>query len=195
MKVLVACEFSGVVRRAFRDRGHEAYSCDVLPSLDNSPHHIQKDVTEVLKQQWDLVIAHPPCTYLCNLSAPRLAKDIGRRLKMIDGVAFFKTCLEANSPRVCVENPIMLHEARRLIGVDPTQMICPSEYGHRATKRTYLWLKGLPNLQPTSIIEIKRKKGELDTISAMGGKHLGLRRSITFQGIASAMAEQWGQGN
>lgn len=108
MKVLIACEFSGIVREAFRARGHDAYSCDLLPSLKPSPRHIQGDVSLVLKQPWDLVIAHPPCTYLCNSGVRWFKTDpVGRQIKMIEACDFFLSCLAANSPRVAVENPIM----------------------------------------------------------------------------------------
>lgn len=186
MRVLVACEFSGVVRRAFRARGHEAYSCDILPALDRSPYHIWKDVTPVLKEEWDLVIAHPPCTYLCN-SGVCWMRDVERRIKCLAGCEFFKMCLNANAVRVCVENPIMHGYAKERIGVDYTQIVHPWQYGHGQCKSTCLWLKNLPPLHPVNVVE-----GRGQAIHYLNGKNRGLKRSITFEGIASAMASQWG---
>lgn len=195
MRVLVACEFSGVVRNAFLARGHDAYSCDILPGL-NPTHdrHIQRDVSPLLGEPWDLVIAHPPCTYLTKLGAAKRAVDFGRRLKMLEAVDFFVACLNANAPRVCVENPIMFLDARARIGVDPSQKICPSQFGHDFTKATYLWLKGLPLLVPTDVREVimRGTPGRRDATSVHRSKQPGLLRSITHRGIAEAMADQWG---
>ncbi len=197
MKVLIACEFSGVVREAFRARGHEAYSCDILPTRSSSGRefHIQSDVTDVLKQRWDLVIAHPPCTYLSKIGARWRAKDLGRTMKMLEAVEFFKQCLNANADRVCVENPIMYLDVMEKIGVRPTQKICPSQFGHEETKATYLWLRGLPKLIPTDVREVVLvgKPGQRDATSRIGRSgYNGLLRSVTYQGIADAMASQWG---
>lgn len=189
MKVLVACEFSGTVRDAFIERGHDAYSCDKIKGYGKYPDkHYKQDVEPLLRQEWDLVIAHPPCTYLCN-SGVRWFKTYGisRMMSLVEGVRFFKACLEANSPKVCVENPIPHSYAMNRIGIPYTQIIQPWQFGHGHTKATCLWLRGLPPLEPTNIVE-----GRYPKVHLMSGKRLGLRRSMTYPGIARAMAEQWG---
>lgn len=197
MKVLVACEFSGTVRNEFLALGHDAYSCDVLPTTA-APHdrHYQKDVTGLLCEPWDLVIAHPPCTYLTKLGARwRTADPNGRRIKMLEAIEFFLACLNANSPRVCVENPRPYREVVDRVG-EPTQVVCPSEFGDTNTKTTCLWLRGLEPLVPTCE---KRKlvdgiPGRRDaTVRVQRGPHTGLIRSITSKHLAMAMANQWGE--
>lgn len=190
MKVLIACEFSGRVRDAFLDKGHDAYSCDILPSTTakNRDHHIQGYAEDLLDEEWDLVIAHPPCTYLANLGVRWFKRDgVERRLKLIEACDFFLRCLNANSPRICVENPIMHKYAKERIGVDPTQIIQPWMFGHGETKATCLWLKGLPNLVPTNVVSGRYPKSHLAT-----GRYQQKIRSVTPVGIAQAMAEQWG---
>ncbi len=190
----MACEFSGVVREAFRDRGHEAYSCDIMPSDDNSKYHIQDDVLQHLDEDWDILIAHPPCTYLCNSGVAWLHKEEGRMKLMDHGAKFFKTLKDSNIEKICVENPIPHKYAKSIIG-RYTQIIQPYEFGHAETKATCLWLKGLPRLIPTN--NVKREMDKLpDNIKhrihhTSPGKDRAKIRSITFQGIAEAMAEQW----
>ncbi len=188
MRVLVACEWSNTVRDAFLRRGHDAYSCDILRAEHPNPNwrrHIRGDVTPLLLEPWDLVIAHPPCTYLCN-SGVRWLTDAGRIDLMTDAVLFFKACLEANAPRACVENPIMHGYARGAVRVEPSQLIQPYQFGHPESKGTYLWLRGLPPLISTEIND--NRNGTIARLGSAGSKE----RSRTFAGIAKAMAEQWG---
>ena len=190
MKVLIACEFSGIVRDAFIKRGHDAVSCDLLPTERPGPH-IQSDVFDLFDEQWDLMVAFPPCTYLCNSGVRWLSGSSARWSKMTMAGAFFRTFLEIKSRHCCriaVENPIPHRYARYEIGRKYDQIIQPWQFGHGETKATCLWLKGLPNLEPTNIV-----KGRDARIHKMPpSKDRGRLRSITFQGIADAMAEQWG---
>lgn len=184
MRVLVACEFSGVVRDAFAAKGHTAVSCDLLPS-ERQGFHVQWDVREILTLRWDLMIAHPPCTYLCNSGVRWLAGNLDRVRAMYDAAEFFKMLLSAPVDRIAVENPI----PHRHAGLPPyTQTIQPWQFGHGETKRTCLWLKNLPPLVPTNIVE-----GREPRIHHMSpGPERSKERSRTFAGIAAAMAEQWG---
>lgn len=203
MRVLVACEFSGRVRDAFRAKGHDAWSCDLLPSMDDSPYHFQQNVLEILYDGcWDLLIAHPPCTYLCNSGVCRLynsdkSHNEDRWAKMIEAAIFFRTFLCSGISKICVENPVMHKYAIEHIGNKQNQTIQPYQFGHSKSKRTCLWLRGLSLLQPTSIIE-KPECGYWDNQTPSGQNKLGPSknrsklRSITYQGIADAMAEQWG---
>lgn len=185
-RILVACEYSGRVREAFRKLGHDAWSCDLLPAEDGSEFHEQCDVGDIILDKWDLVIAHPPCTYLCNSGVRWLTTEPGRVRKMKLACDFFKMFLEL--PRVCIENPVMHGHAKKLIGVQQTQVIQPWQFGHGETKATCLWLKDLPKLLPTNIVEGREGK-----VHAMPpGPDRGKERSRTYQGIADAMAEQWG---
>jgi len=190
MRVLVACEFSGVVRQAFRDKGHDAWSCDLLPADDESPYHNQGNVMAILNNDWDLMIAHPPCTYISNMSNCRI-KEEGRLEKRRNGMEFFFKLVNANIPRIAIENPRGLPE-REYRKAD--QIIQPYHFGHPAQKATCLWLKGLPLLTPTNIIEPYRKwdgkrwRTWVDTCKSHTGKY----RSVTFSEIAKAMADQWG---
>ena len=187
-KVLVACEFSGVVRDAFLRRGHDAWSCDVLDGRrPTRGRHYKQDVRPLLKEKWDLVIAHPPCTYLTKCGAPARQKDESRRDKMMLGIEFFMECLGANSPRVAVENPVPFKEVTEAVG-RCTQTIHPWQFGHLITKPTCLWLKGLPELESTDVVE--PINNIMDVIH--NPKTRRWMRSITFLGIAEAMAEQWG---
>ena len=181
MKVLVACEFSGVVREAFRSRGHDAWSCDLLPSeVDGA--HFQKDVRDVLDMEWDLMVAHPPCTHLA-VSGARWFKD--KRQEQIDALDFVNALLLANVPRIALENPISIISSRIC---KPDQIIQPWQFGHPETKATCLWLKGLPKLVPTNIVE-----GREARVHRMApGPDRWKERSRTLPGIAAAMAEQWG---
>ena len=188
MKVLVACEFSGVVRDAFTELGHEAMSCDLLPTESPGPHY-EGDVFDIIEDGWDMMIAHPPCTYLANSGVRWLHEQEGRWELMREGAEFFKRLLEAPVPMVAVENPVMHKYAVEIIGRRQDQTIQPYEYGHNESKRTCLWLRGLPELEPTLIIteDIQQTTWRLPPSADRWKK-----RSVTFQGIAEAMAEQWG---
>lgn len=182
MKILVACEFSGVVREAFRRKGHDAWSCDLLPADDNSPHHIQGDCLELLEDGWDLMIAHPPCTHLA-VSGARWWKD--KQKEQAAAIKFVKDLMAANIPKWAIENPIsLISTAIR----KPDQIIQPWQYGHGETKATCLWLKNLPLLRPTKIVEGR----EARVHKLPPSKDRWKLRSITYQGIADAMADQWG---
>jgi len=190
IRILVACEFSGVVREAFRKRGFDAWSCDLLPAEDESPYHYQCDVRDILNDGWDLMIAHPPCTYLCNSGVRWLHERPERWQQMEEAIDFFFELLNAPIPHICVENPIPHKYAREKIG-KPTQYIQPYEFGEPVTKKTGLWLKNLPLLKPTNVIpkEKVRQKIWFELPSPDRWK----KRSRTFRGIAEAMAEQWGK--
>lgn len=190
MKVLVACEFSGVVRNAFLAKGHDAYSCDLMPSIESQGRHFMGDVRPLLKDKWDLVIAHPPCTYLANSGVGRLYEDDERWDRMLEACELFLMCLDANAPKVCVENPIMHGHAKQYIG-QYSQIIHPWQFGHRDSKTTCLWLKGLPKLKPTSVIS-KPGKERWHNQTKGGKAYRKYLRSITYSGIAKAMADQWG---
>lgn len=194
MKVLIACEFSGVVREAFRRKGHDAWSCDISASLKPSEFHIHGDVTPILQEPWDLVIAHPPCTYLA-VSGARWW--LGREREQLEAAGFFMACYNANANKVCVENPVgfMSTNFRK-----PDQYIQPWQFGHSASKKTGLWLRGLPLLKETDRVygRIVDGKERWDNQTDSGQNNLGpgvdrkKLRSVTYSGIASAMAEQWG---
>lgn len=197
MRVLVACEFSGVVRRAFARRGHDAWSCDLLPSEDRSNHHIVGDAREILGDGWDLLmVAHPPCTRLCNsgvrwLSKPPAGKTVDQMQRELeDGADLFASFWNAPIERIAVENPIMHRHAKALIRGyrEPAQTIQPWQFGHGETKATCLWLKGLPKLAPTNIVEGREPRVH----HASPGPDRWKERSRTFEGIAEAMADQWG---
>lgn len=189
MKVLVACEFSGTVRNAFLAKGHDAWSCDLIHTTKPPfERHIKGDVRGLLREPWDLIIAHPPCTYLTNTGVQWMSRK-GRYEKMIKGAIFFLDCLLANSPKICVENPIMHKYAFEIIGERQTQLIQPYQFGHPESKATCLWLKGLPKLKPTNIV--KPVLGSRLNNTARTDRRWKIR-SLTFPGIARAMAEQWG---
>ena len=199
MKVLIACEFSGIVREAFKAKGHDAWSCDLLPT-EIPGQHIQGDVLEILNDGWDMMIAHPPCTYLCVPGAHYLHTRPERWRQLEVAVDFFMKILNANIPMICVENPLP-HKYAKLPSY--SQIIQPWQFGHEVSKRTCLWLKNLPLLRPT---EIKENHGDRYVRTArqiaLGyGKTSNSKwyagasqkeRSRTFPGIANAMAEQWG---
>lgn len=196
MTVLVACEFSGRVREAFRSRGHNAWSCDLEPSLDDSEFHIQRDVDKILTWSWDLIIAHPPCTYLCssgmhwNWKRPERAEETNKAVK------FFMKFVDS-APKVCIENPVGVMST---LYQKPNQIIQPYQFGEDASKGTCIWLKGLPLLEPTCLVEPRIIDGKRRWANQTdsGQNKLGPSedraaiRSITYQGIADAMAEQWG---
>jgi hypothetical protein len=183
VKVLVACEYSGVVRNAFIRAGHDAMSCDLLPTEQDGPHY-QGDVFDVIGDGWDIMIAHPPCTHLAVSGARHFAakKASGVQDKAIE---FVKALLNAPIPKICLENPISIISSRVR---KPNQIIQPWMFGHGETKATCLWLKGLPNLEPTDVVE-----GRADRIHKMPPSPTRWKeRSRTYQGIADAMAKQWG---
>lgn len=196
MRVLVACEFSGVVRRAFRALGHDAWSCDLLPAEDGSAFHIQGDARLYTDDGWDLMVAHPPCTFMANSGAKHLylgmRKENGPNLErwasMQSAAAFFLALWEAQIPRIAIENPIMVGHAQQQIGIRPTQVIQPWQHGHGETKATCLWLKNLPPLTPTDVVD-----GRQARVHRMPpGPDRWKERSRTLEGIAAAMASQWG---
>jgi len=188
MRVLVACEFSQVVTRAFRDKGHEAYSCDILPTEGNPEWHIQDDVLKHLDDGWDLMIAHDPCTYQC-LSGVRWLHERPERWKLLEqSCEFTRKLFNAPIPRIARENPIPHHYAIDLIGKDYTQLVQPHYFGDHETKATCLWLFNLPKLIRTHFIT----DGIKDSVhQCPPSDERGRIRSRTFQGVASAMAEQW----
>lgn len=199
MKVIIACEFSGIVRDAFIARGHDAISCDLLPSERPGPH-IVRDIRTVDLSQFDMMIAHPPCTYLTNAGVRHLYDHVvssnGRHARihgaerwaaMAHDAEFFNYLQHAPVPLVAVENPIPHRYARERIG-KYTQIIHPWQFGHGESKATCLWLRGLPLLRPTNIVEGRYPRAHLESPSPERWKN----RSRTYQGIAIAMAEQWG---
>lgn len=198
MKVLVACEMSGRVREAFRKRGHDAWSCDIVASLDDSPYHIVGDARDYLDQGWDLLIAHPPCTYLCNSGVRWLKERQERWDDLADARALFMSFWESSIPKIAVENPVP-HKYAELPKY--SQTIQPYQFGEDASKRTCLWLKNLPTLIPTKFIPPEhgppeRKVYANQTPSGQNkegpSSERGAIRSITYHGIAEAFAEQWG---
>jgi hypothetical protein len=192
VRVLVACEFSGIVRDAFRKRGHDAWSIDLLPSESYKGPHLIDDVLDHLLGSWDLMIAHPPCTYLANSGVRWLYRDgepdEDRWLRMADGAEFFRELLRAPIPRIAVENPIIHKYARNIIGRGPDQTVQPWQFGHGETKATCLWLKNLPPLVATNIVDGREPRVH----HASPGPDRWKERSRTLQGIADAMADQWG---
>lgn len=192
MKVLIACEFSGRVRDAFIKRGHDAVSCDLLPTESPGPH-IQGDVLPHLNDGWDLLIGHPPCTYLTNSGVCWLYTKPGRWKLMREGANFFKTLLNTDIPRIAIENPIMHHYAIEIIGRRQDQIIHPWMFGHPEQKATCLWLKNLQELTPTNIVTLPIEKSKRERLHYLSPSPTRwMERSRTFQGIADAMANQWG---
>jgi len=184
MRVLVACEFSGVVRDAFIAHGHDAVSCDLLPTEKPGPH-IQGDVLDVIDfpHEFDLMIAHPPCTHLA-VSGARWFKDKREEQEM--ALNFVRLLMDADIPRIAVENPVSVISSRIR---KPDQIIQPWQFGHGEVKATCLWLKNLPPLKPTDIVEGREARVHLMPPS----KDRWKRRSVTYRGIANAMASQWGE--
>jgi site-specific DNA-cytosine methylase len=187
MRVLVACEFSGVVREAFRARGHDAWSCDLLPAEDGSQFHLQGDALYYARKimegrLWDLMIAHPPCTHLA-VSGSRWFKD--KVEEQSAALEFVRLLMDAPIERICVENPISVISTKIR---KPDQIIQPWMFGHGETKATCLWLKNLPKLVPTNIVEGR----EARVHKMPPGPDRWKERSRTLPGIAAAMAEQWG---
>jgi hypothetical protein len=196
MKVLVACEYSGIVRDAFIKRGHFAMSCDLLPTDVTGPHY-QGDVFDIIEKDWDLMIAHPPCTYLCSSGLHWNGRVPGRQEKTDAALEFVRRLLDANIHRIALENPIGCISKRIR---KPEQIIQPHQFGDDASKATCLWLKNLPNLIPTNNIppRIVNGKSRWANQTDSGQNRLGpsddrwKERSKTYQGIADAMASQWG---
>jgi hypothetical protein len=201
---------TGVVREAFRKRGYDAWSCDLIPAEDSSPYHLQGDVLKLLTggklhclgsyaqvpREWYLMIGFPDCTYLCNSGVRHLyiggrsenGPDDERREKMLQAAAFFHALLKAPVERICLENPIMHSHASESLGWKYSQIIQPWQFGHGETKATCLWLKNLPLLKPTKIVEGRIARVHCEPPSPERWKN----RSRTLPGIAEAMAEQWG---
>jgi hypothetical protein len=190
MRVLVACEFSGIVRRAFAARGHDAWSCDLLPAEDRSNRHIVGDARDILGDDWDLLmVAHPPCTRLCN-SGVRWLEERNLWGDLDEAAALFSAFWNAPIERVAVENPVMHRHAKERITnyQPPAQSVQPWQFGHGETKRTCLWLRNLPPLRPTNIVA-----GREARVHRMPpGPDRWRERSRFFTGIAEAMADQWG---
>lgn len=202
MKVLIACEFSGIVREAFRKHGHDAWSCDLLPTEQEGPH-IKDDILKHLNKNWDLMISHPPCTFLTVTGnkwfKPEYAERFPNRKKdREEAIKFFLTLAQADIPRICVENPVGIMST---IFRKPDQSIQPFHFGHSEPKKTCLWLKNLPLLKPTNMVEAgeyyeyksgKRVAKWYADLVSLPKEQRTLARSRTFKGIADAMAEQWG---
>ncbi|MGO4673015.1 hypothetical protein AB4Z40_08955 [Bosea sp. 2YAB26] len=197
MRVLVACEFSGTVRRAFAARGHDAWSCDLLPADDGSNRHIVGDARDHLGDGWDLLmVAHPPCTRLCNsgvrwLTVPPPGKTAEQmQAELEEGAALFSAFWNAPIERVCIENPVMHRHAKALIEnyQPPAQSVQPWQFGHGETKRTCFWLRNLPALTPTNVVD--GREARVHRMSP--GPDRWRERSRFFAGIANAMAAQWG---
>lgn len=197
MRVLIACEFSGIVRREFAKRGHDAWSCDILPAEDLNDKHYQCDVLRTLDNGWDLMIAHPPCTYLCSSGLHWNKKNFDRAKNTELALEFVKKLLDSNIEKIALENPIGCISTRIR---KPDQIIQPYEYGHDASKATCLWLKNLPKLIDTEYILPRFVNGKNrwsnQTDSGQNrlppSKDRWKLRSQTYKGIAQAMASQWG---
>jgi len=198
MKVLIACEFSGIVRDAFAKRGHDAWSCDLLPT-EAPGNHYQGDIIDIVTDNWDLMIAHPPCTYLCVPGAHYLHNRFERWNKLGKAVGFFMRLYETPISKICIENPVPNRYAKL---PKYSQIIHPWQFGHELSKRTCLWLKNLPKVEPTQIMQNRGErytrtirqqvKYGKSSNSKWYAKATIQERSRTFQGIANAMAEQWG---
>jgi hypothetical protein len=199
MKILVACEMSGTVRDAFIAKGHDAISCDLMLCAKPGPHY-WGSVLDILYNDWDMIIAHPPCTYLsiagsAHLYGPRM---VSREANFKKAVEFFKLFVDHPCKRKCIENPVILRRAIDLIGMEPTQYVHPYMFGEPYLKKTGLWLFGLPKLVPVNEVlptaywvpSAKKTEAKYDTTVA--NKSNKISRSITFKGIAGAMAAQWG---
>lgn len=195
MRILVGAEFSGRVRDAFKNKGWDAWSCDLLPT-EVPGQHIQDDILKHLDEDWDLAIFHPPCTRLCNSGVMWLNKrNLWEEMKR--AALFFKSLLEAPIPKICIENPIPHKYALEIIGAKYSQIINPFQFGHLESKSTCLWLKNLPKLVPTTP-DLKKEMLKLDRKEYMRVHYLPPSkdrwkiRSLTYEGIARAFAEQWG---
>ena len=181
MRVLIGCEFSGIVREAFKTKGHDAWSCDLLPT-EIPGQHLQCDLLDILNDNWDLAIFHPPCTHL-SVSGAAWFKY--KEVQQKEALEFVKLLMDCNIPKIALENPISIISTRIR---KPDQIIQPWMFGHGETKATCLWLKGLPKLVPSSIVEGREQKMHKMGPSPDRWKN----RSRTYKGIAEAMANQWG---
>jgi len=204
MKVLVACEFSGIVRDAFRARGHDAFSVDIIPCEKGPDFHYERRIEDILEQgfKWDLMIAHPPCTYLTVAANKWMKPEYADRFPFrmshrIEAIKFFMRLVNADIKRICIENPVgIISTAYR----KPDQIIQPYQFGHPDRKKTCFWLKGLPPLKSTKIVAPNIKKNRNgktasvhhDAALRLPANQRWKARSRTYQGIANAMAEQWG---
>ena len=199
MKVLIACEFSGTVRDAFARRGHDAMSCDLLPTEKDGPHY-QGSVFDIINDGWDLMIAHPPCTYLSSSGQHWNKRRPERAAQTEEAIQFFMALANAPIPQIAIENPVGCISTRWR---KPDQIIQPHQFGHDASKATCLWLKGLDTLWPTTIVIPRMVNGRprWGNQTDSGQNKLGPSadrwaiRSLTYPGIAEAMAEQWGETN
>lgn len=196
MKILVACEFSGTVRDAFIKKGHEAMSCDLMEGEGDGPHY-QGDIRDVLFEDWDMVIAHPPCTYLANSGVMWLHRDPSRWAKLDDAAQFFNMFLDLKVPKLCIENPVMHKYGKERIGYrQQSQVVQPWMFGHMEQKATCLWLRGLPKLEPTDIVKeamMKLSPADRQRLHWLPPSPTRWKeRSKTYQGLADAMADQWG---
>lgn len=197
MRVLVGCEFSGAVRRAFRELGHDAWSCDLLPAEDTTNHlfqfHLQGDVLNVLELGWDMAIFFPPCTYLCSSGMHWTTRGLRDPKLTEDALEFVSSLMAAPIARIAIENPVGAISSRIR---KPDQIIHPWQFGHPESKTTCLWLKNLPPLKPTDVLT-KPASGVWENQTPSGQNKLGpsekrwAERSKTYSGIAKAMAEQW----
>ena len=193
-KLLVACEYSGVVREAFAKRGHDAWSCDLLPTDQPSDKHIQGDCLEAIaNEKWDMIIAHPPCTHL-SLSGAKYWAEKRADGRQQAAIKFVEDIWDADCPRICIENPVGALTKHSKLG-KATQYIQPYEFGHAEQKRTGLWLKGLPKLKGTKFIDVKglpnKERHRLHWLPP--SKDRWKIRSTTFEGIAQGMASQWNE--
>lgn len=194
MRVLIACEYSGTVRDEFAKLGHDAWSCDILPT-ESPGQHYQGDVRNILEQDWDLMIAHPPCTYLSVSGMHWTTRGLRDPQLTEDALDFVRLLLNANIPHIALENPVSVISSRIR---KPDQVVHPWMFGHDASKKTCLWLKGLPKLEATNTLKLP-ESGRWGNQTASGQNKLGPSadrwkiRSKTYQGIAKAMAEQWGK--
>jgi len=195
MKVLVACEYSGIVRDAFAVKGHDAWSCDILPT-ESPGNHIQDDVLKHLDKDWDLMIAHPPCTHLAVSGARWFTEGKKDWSLQVEALDFVRKLLNAPIDKIALENPVSVISTKIR---KPNQIIQPFEYGHDVTKKTCLWLKNLPNLKPTKIVKpdivlVNGKKMSRMHYESfkLPSKERSKVRSKFYTGIANAMAEQWG---
>lgn len=184
---LVACEFSGIVRDAFLDAGFDAISCDLREPENGGPHY-RGDVREILDADWQLMVAHPPCTYLANSGVRWLHEREDRWQDMIDGAVFFRDLLTADIPHIAVENPVMHKYGKKIVGRGHDQTLQPWQFGHGETKRICLWLENLPELEPTDVVD--GREARVHQMSP--GEERSKERSRFFEGVAEAMADQWG---
>ena len=196
LKILIACEYSGTVREAFAKLGHDVTSCDILPT-DVPGKHYQGDIRDILYQHWDIIIAHPPCTYLCNSGVCHLHTDESRWEKLDDGAAFFKLFEDHPCEKIAIENPIPHKYAVERIGRKYDQLVQPFMFGHTERKATCFWLKGLPKLVETNNVKeemlLLPKNQQQKMHYLPPSEERAKLRSKTYQGIADAMAAQWGK--